>query len=121
MELVASFANRSDLLEAGERINWLRVLGTAELAQIDQRVCQQLHAIMPLLYTFKSEQQPFELICPRKGALDAHPQCMVVYREQGDAGDYGSTPVQWPGSFTCHSNPEKLPYACQTSARHVQR
>ena len=42
-------------------------------------------------------------------------------REQGDAGDYGATPVQWPGSFTCHSNPEKLPYACQTSARHVQR
>jgi hypothetical protein len=34
--------------------NWLRVLGTAELAQIDQGVCQQLHAIMPLLYTFKS-------------------------------------------------------------------
>src|SRR5437762_1674825 len=25
--------------------NWLRVLDTAELAQIDQRVCQQLHAI----------------------------------------------------------------------------
>ena len=24
-------------------------------------------------------------------------------------------------SFTCHSNPEKLPYACQTSTRHVQR
>jgi hypothetical protein len=42
-------------------------------------------------------------------------------REQGDAGDYGSTPVQWPGSSTCHSNPEKLPYACQTSACHVQR
>ena len=39
----------------------------------------------------------------------------------GRCWDYGSTPVQWPGSFTCHSNPEKLPYACQTSARHVQR
>jgi len=35
-------------------VNWLQVLGTAELAQIDQRVCQQLHAIMPLLDTFKS-------------------------------------------------------------------
>jgi hypothetical protein len=42
-------------------------------------------------------------------------------REQGDAGDYRSTPVQWPGSFTSHSNPEKLPYACQTSARPMQR
>jgi hypothetical protein len=41
-------------------------------------------------------------------------------REQGDAGDYGATPVQWPESCTCHSNPEKLPYACQTSARPVQ-
>jgi hypothetical protein len=23
--------------------------------------------------------------------------CSVIRREQGDAGDYGSTPVQWPG------------------------
>ena len=36
-------------------LNWLQVLGTAELAQVYQCVCQQLHAIMPLLYTFKSE------------------------------------------------------------------
>jgi hypothetical protein len=57
-------------------INWLRVLGTAELAQIDQRVCQQLHAIMPLLYTFKAEQESLEFIFPCKGALDAHPQRM---------------------------------------------
>jgi len=35
-------------------LNWLQVLGTTELAQIYQRVCQQLHALMPLLYTFKS-------------------------------------------------------------------
>jgi hypothetical protein len=49
----------------------MEVLGTAELAQVDQRVCQQLHAIMPLLDTFKAEQQPLELIFPRKGALDA--------------------------------------------------
>ncbi len=58
------------------RINWLRVLGTAELAQIDQRVCQQFHPIMPPLDTFKSEQQSFELIFPRKGPLDPHPQRM---------------------------------------------
>src|SRR5215471_3964492 len=38
--------------------------GTAELAQIDQRVCPHLHAIMPLLYPFKAEQQPLELIFP---------------------------------------------------------
>ncbi len=49
------------------------------------------------------------------------PEGRPVEGEQGDAGDYGSTPVQWPESFICHSNPEKLPYACQTSARPVQR
>ena len=55
-------------------VNWLRVLGTAELAQIDQRVCQQLHAIMPQLDTFKAEQESLEFIFPGKGALDAHTQ-----------------------------------------------
>ena len=35
-------------------INWLQVLGTAELAQIDQRVRHQLHAIVPLLDAFKA-------------------------------------------------------------------
>src|SRR5437667_2481075 len=50
--------------------NWLRVLGTAERSQIDQRIRQQLHAIVPLLYAFKSEQQPLELIFPRKGPLN---------------------------------------------------
>ena len=35
-------------------INWLQVLGATELAQIDQRVRHQFHAIVPLLDTFKS-------------------------------------------------------------------
>ena len=52
----------------------MRVLGTAELAQIDQRVCHQLHAIMPLLDTFKAEQESLAFIFPGKGALDAHSQ-----------------------------------------------
>src|SRR5207245_8629290 len=63
-------------------INWLRVLGTAELAQIDQRVCQQLHAIMPLLDAFKSEQQPLEFILPCKRPLYSLPQCMNCGIEQ---------------------------------------
>ena len=50
--------------------NWLQVLSTAERSQIDQRVRQQLHTIVPLLDTFESEQQPFEFVLPRKGALD---------------------------------------------------
>jgi hypothetical protein len=54
-------------------VNWLRVLDAAEGAQVDQRVCHHLHAIMPLLDAFKTAQQPFERIFPGKGALDAHP------------------------------------------------
>ena len=61
-------------LSVGERdaLNWLRVLDTAELAQIDHRIPQQLHPIVALLDAFKAEQQPLELIFPRKGPLDPH-------------------------------------------------
>jgi hypothetical protein len=31
------------------------------------------------------------------------------------------SPVEWPVLFTCHSNPEKPPYACQTATRHLSR
>jgi hypothetical protein len=40
---------------------------------------------MPLLDTFKSEQQPFKLVFPRKGALDAHPQRMDGFVEEAFA------------------------------------
>jgi hypothetical protein len=53
-------------------INWLRVSDTAERSSVDQRIGHQLHAIVPLLDTFKSEQQSLELVVPGKGALDAH-------------------------------------------------
>src|SRR5712691_3275803 len=66
-------------------INWLQVLGATELAQIDQRVGQQLHTIVPLLDTFKAEQESFELIFPRKGALHAHPQRMDGFIEEAFA------------------------------------
>ena len=56
--------------------NWLRVLDTAERPQIDQGICHQLHPIVSLLDAFKSEQQPLELIFPRKGPFDPHPQRM---------------------------------------------
>ena len=39
----------------------------------------------PLLDTFKSEQEPFELIFPRKGALHAHPQRMDGFIEEAFA------------------------------------
>jgi hypothetical protein len=52
--------------------NWLRVLGTAERSYVDHRVHQQLHPVVSLLDAFKSDQQPLELVFPRKGALDSH-------------------------------------------------
>ncbi len=42
-------------------------------------------------------------------------------REQGDAGGNSESPVEWPVLFTCHSNPEKPPYACQIATRHLSR
>jgi hypothetical protein len=45
----------------------------------------------------------------------------VVSREQGDAGGNSESPVEWPVLFTCHSNPEKPPYACQIATRHLSR
>jgi hypothetical protein len=50
-------------------VNWLRVLGTTERSQINQRICHQFHAIVPLLDAFKTQQQPLECILPCKGPL----------------------------------------------------
>jgi hypothetical protein len=46
--------------------NWLQVLDTAEVSQIDQCVRRQLHAIGPLLHAFKVAQQPLELVTHAK-------------------------------------------------------
>jgi hypothetical protein len=40
---------------------------------------------MPLLDAFKSEQEPLELIFPRKGPLDSHPQHMDGFIEEAFA------------------------------------
>jgi len=50
-------------------INWLRVLDTAERSQVDQRVPQQLHPIVPLLDALKTQQEPLEFVLPRKRPL----------------------------------------------------
>src|SRR5262245_35807108 len=57
-----------------QQLNWLRVLGTAELSQIDQGVRQQFHAKMSLLQVFKPEQQPLEFVLPRKGSIHTSSQ-----------------------------------------------
>ena len=50
---------------------------------------------MPLLYTFKSLQQPFKLIFPRKGSLDAHPQHMDSFVEEAFASALRSLAIAW--------------------------
>jgi hypothetical protein len=57
-------------------MNWLRVLGTAELPHIDQGVRQQLYANMSLLNTLKPTEEPLEFIFPRQGPIDTSPQGM---------------------------------------------
>jgi hypothetical protein len=57
-------------------LNWLRVLGTAELPHIDQGVRQQFHAKMSLLKVFEPQEEPLEFILPRKGSINARPQRM---------------------------------------------
>jgi len=51
--------------------NRLRVSGTTKMPQVDQRICHQLHAIVPLLDELEPQQQPFEFILPREGPLHA--------------------------------------------------
>src|SRR3978361_2149132 len=51
--------------------SWLRVSGAAERPQIDQCVGHQFHAVVPLLFELKAQQQPLEFIFPREGPLHA--------------------------------------------------
>src|SRR5271157_162130 len=41
--------NMLDAHRQGNHINWLRVSGTTKMPQVDERICHQLHAIVPLL------------------------------------------------------------------------
>jgi hypothetical protein len=79
----------------GKRVNWLRVLGTAELPQIDQGVRQQFHAKMSLLHVFKPQQQPLEFVLPRKGPIDTRPQGMNSFIEEPLASSLGPLAVAW--------------------------
>ena len=54
--------------------NWLQVSDTAEYSQVNHRVPQYLHPIVPLLDTFKTEQQPLKFVLPGKRPLDTQPQ-----------------------------------------------
>ena len=50
----------------------------------------------------------------KRGHVTGHKQ-----GEQGDVGGNRKSPVEWPISFTCHSNPEKPLYACHTATRYL--
>jgi hypothetical protein len=62
--------------------NWLRVLGTTERPQVDQGIGHHLHPIVPLLNALKPQEEPLELVFPRKGPLDPHPQRMNGFVEE---------------------------------------
>jgi hypothetical protein len=58
-------------------MNWLRVLGTAELPYIDQGVRHQFHAKMALLQVFETQEEPLEFILPGESPIDTSPQGMA--------------------------------------------
>jgi hypothetical protein len=62
-------------------LNWLRVLGTTELPQIDQGIRQQFHAKVSLLQVFKTKQHSLEFVLPRKGPIDTFSQGMDGFVE----------------------------------------
>jgi len=73
----------------------LQVLGTAEFAQIPQRVRQQLHSIVPLVDAFKAEPQPLERLFPRAGPFDPHPQRMASGVDEPLPSTLGGVAMAW--------------------------
>src|SRR5262245_20953511 len=71
-------------------LNWLQVLGTAERSQVNQGVCDQLHAIVSLLNACKSQKQPFAVIFPCEGPLNTHSQRMDGFMEEACASTLGA-------------------------------
>ena len=67
------------------------------------------------------QSRPLEFLDFTSVTLDEFQQLVPPFGEQGDAGGNRESPVEWPVLFTCHSNPEKPPYACQTATRHLSR
>jgi hypothetical protein len=74
-------------------VNWLRVLDTAELSQVNQRIRHQLHTVVALLNALKPQEEPLELVFPRKGPLDTHPQGMDGFVEEAFASALGRLAV----------------------------
>src|SRR5215813_3339654 len=65
--------------------NWLRVSDTTEGSQVDQRIGHQLHAIVPVLETFKSEQQPLAFVLRLRSWLRPLPSASVRRKSTSQA------------------------------------
>jgi hypothetical protein len=76
-----------------DQLNWLRVLGTAELPHIDSGVRHQFHAKVSLLHMFKPQQQPFEFVLPRNGPIAPRPHGMDGGIEEPCASSLGALAV----------------------------
>src|SRR5688500_12451850 len=89
-------------------MNWLRVLGTAELPHVDQGVRHQFHAKMPLLQVFEMEEEPLEFILPGECPIDPSPQGMNSGIEETLASSLGALAVAWilcdVGNHSCIEN-----------------
>jgi hypothetical protein len=76
-----------------KKMNWLRVLGTAELPHINQGVRQQFHAKMSLLQVFETQEEPLEFILPGECPIDTSPQSMDSGIEEPLAPSLGALAV----------------------------
>src|SRR4029434_7893545 len=57
-----------------QQMNWLRVLGNAELPHLDEGVRHQFHANMSLLKMGKTPEAPLERSGPGNCPIDLRPQ-----------------------------------------------
>ena len=81
-ETAGEYGGRYSRRAPTDSMNWLQVLGTAELPHIDQGVRQHFHGKMSLLYVFKTQEQPLELVLPRKCPIHTGSQGMDGFVEQ---------------------------------------
>ena len=95
-----------------------QVCRRSEHAQIDQRVRQHLHPIVPLLDTFKAKQQPLELIFPGTGPFDTPPHGLDGVIEAPLASALGGVAMA-RSLFDGRTQPcieDALPIACGSTA-----
>ena len=76
-----------------DSMNWLRVVGATERAQVAQRLCQHLHARVSLLEACTSQPPPLARLFPGQGPFDTHPYRMDGFVEEACAFALGRLSV----------------------------